>query len=67
MLGLYLKLPRFELEMIADDYRFNKEARNKMLHVWLQTGNATWSSLFGALIKMGMRNLGGKIANRRGW
>ena len=66
-LGLNLKLPFAKLEMIAADYRFSEEARSKMLHVWLQTGNATWSSLFGALSKMGMRNLGKNIANRRGW
>ena len=66
-LGLYLELPRAELEMIAADYHFSKEARSKMLHMWLQTGNATWSSLFHALIKMGLRTLGKNIANRRGW
>ena len=66
-LGLYLKLPRYKLEIIAADYHFSIEARSKMLHVWLQTGNATWSSLFGALIKLGMRDVGKNIAKRRGW
>ena len=66
-LGLYLKLPRYKQEIISADYHFSIEARSKMLHVWLQTRNATWSSLFGALIKLGMRTLGNNIANRRGW
>ena len=67
-LGLHLKLSPTELEVINADFRFqNKAARREMLARWLKTGNATWSCLFCALSKMGLRSLGKDIANRRGW
>ena len=66
-LGLYLKLSPTELDIINADFRFqSKPARREMLAVWLKTGNATWSCLFRALSKMGLRSLGKEIANRKG-
>ena len=67
-LGLYLNILLTKLDIINADYRFQTEhARREMLAVWLKSGNATFSSLCHALIKMGMRTLGNNIANRRGW
>ena len=65
-LGLYLNLPLTKLKKIDADYRFNEERRREMLAVWIKTGTATWSTLFCALNKMGLRSLGKDIANRRG-
>ena len=67
-LGLNLKLSPTELDMINKDHRSDcRHALRKMLSVWLRTGNATWSSLFHALSKMGLRSLGKDIAESQGW
>ena len=67
-LGLHLRVPPTELEVINADYRFQtKQARREMLSLWLKTGNATWSCLIHALSKMGLRTLGKSIVTRKGW
>ena len=66
-LGVYLKLPHSELEMIRADFPLScKEAKREMLYAWLKQGCATWSSLIRALSKIGFRSLGKKIATRQG-
>ena len=66
-LGLYLNLSPSALEVINADFRFqSKPARREMLALWLKTGTATWSCLFRALSKMGLKSLGKDIAHRRG-
>ena len=66
-LGLYLKLSPSALEVINTDFRFQcKPARREMLALWLKTGTATWSCLFRALSKMGLKSLGKDIAHRLG-
>ena len=67
-LGLNLKLSPTELEMIKADNRLDcRNALSEMLSFWLRTGSATWSSLFHALSRMGMRSLGKDIAESQGW
>ena len=65
-LGLFLNVKPSELERINYDYRFSKDGLKKMLSIWLQGGQATWSSLISALFKMGERTLAFRIAGSRG-
>ena len=50
-LGLSLKLPSYELDRISLDGRNEKERLQKMVFLWLDSGNASWRVLVQALFK----------------
>ena len=65
-LGLFLNVKPSELNKVNRDYHFSDEALQRMLGIWLRSGQATWSSLISALFKMGERKLAIRIAKKRG-
>ena len=50
-LGIFLKIDFEQLETIDNNYPGNLErCRQKMLSIWIRSGNATWSILVNVLL-----------------
>ena len=65
-LGIYLDISPPELMKIRADHRETEPCKTEMLVTWLQTGEASWSTVVRALVWMRMGTLAQKVALKYG-
>ena len=64
--GLYLGVKKSKLDAIEKDYATTRERRLQMLSQWGNQVVPTWSAVIEALVRMGMRRLASKLAEKHG-